>query len=125
MFAILVHISVIKDTKNFSVGEVQVGLQDFCVCIEMFVAAAVHKYTFGYETYANGSMKVLMEQRAIYLAQQSYKRAKMYLDMGRDVEANVIAEVATGTVGGGGTGGFLNQSSSTPHNNRGSISPLK
>src|SRR4051812_13137996 len=39
------------------------SLQDFLVCIEMFIAAAAHKYTFGFETYKDGSMLVLMEVR--------------------------------------------------------------
>ena len=54
-------------------GQVQVGLQDFLVCIEMFIAACTHKYTFGSETYADGSLRLIMEQRALYLAEQSYK----------------------------------------------------
>ena len=105
----------LKATDNFSVGEVQVGLQDFLVvrpnctlrntqrrrilmrssrrtwyslscvlfsavvviraqCIEMFIAACTHKYTFGSETYADGTLRLIMEQRALYLAEQSYKR---------------------------------------------------
>lgn len=54
---------------------VQTGLQDFLVCLEMFIAAAAHRYTFGYDQYANGTMKLLMDQRALYLAELSYKRA--------------------------------------------------
>ena len=74
--AVLVKMSILTSTADLDVGEIQVGLQDFIVCIEMFIAAAVHKYTFGWETYANGTMKLLMDQRAMYLAEMSYKRAQ-------------------------------------------------
>ena len=112
--AVLVKASVLTASGGLDVGSIQVGLQDFIVCIEMFIAAAVHKasartstqhstrspllprrrrprspllaplshlypllqYTFGWETYANGTMKLLMDQRAMYLAEMSYKRAQ-------------------------------------------------
>jgi len=61
--AIGVRMGLIHETENFSVGEVQVGLQDFLVCIEMFIAAAVHKYTFGFQNYKDGSLLMLMEVR--------------------------------------------------------------
>ena len=40
--AVLVKASILTDTAEFDVGTLQVGLQDFIVCIEMFIAAAVH-----------------------------------------------------------------------------------
>jgi hypothetical protein len=52
----------------------QTGLQDFLVCVEMLIAACAHKSTSGAETYANGSMRTIMEPRALYLAEISYKR---------------------------------------------------
>ena len=73
--AILVKAGAITDSENFSVGEVQIGLQDFIISIEMFLAAIAHKYTFGAETYKDGSMALLMEQRATFIAQLAYKRA--------------------------------------------------
>jgi hypothetical protein len=75
VIAWLAHIGWIKSIQGLEVGEVEVGLQDFLICIEMFLAACTHKYTFGFETYKNGSMKLLMDQRAFYLAQKSYQRA--------------------------------------------------
>jgi len=63
--ALLVHIGVISNTSNFTVGEVQIGLQDFAVCIEMFIAAAVHKYTFGIDAYLDGTLLDLMENQKI------------------------------------------------------------
>jgi len=77
----------LEATDEFSVGEVQVGMQDFLVCIEMFIAACTHKYTFGSETYADGTLRLIMEQRSMYLAEQSYKRG---------VEAQQAALVAAG-----------------------------
>jgi len=65
LLAILVHIGVLNNTTNFSVGEVQIGLQDFAVCIEMFIAAAVHKYTFGIESYLDGTLLALMENSKV------------------------------------------------------------
>ncbi len=53
----------ITETENFTSGELNMSLQNFLVCIEMFVAAAAHKYTFGFDTYKDGSMLVLMEVR--------------------------------------------------------------
>ena len=41
--AVLVKIGAITDSEHFSVGQVQVGLQDFIICIEMFIAACCHK----------------------------------------------------------------------------------
>ena len=41
--AVLVKASILTSTAELDVGEIQVGLQDFIVCIEMFIAAAVHK----------------------------------------------------------------------------------
>jgi hypothetical protein len=41
--AVLVRIGAINDSENFSVGQIQVGLQDFIICIEMFIAACCHK----------------------------------------------------------------------------------
>ena len=41
--AVLVKASVITASGGLDVGSIQIGLQDFIVCIEMFIAAAVHK----------------------------------------------------------------------------------
>jgi hypothetical protein len=92
LIAVLVHLSVITENGDLKVGEVQVELQDFLVCVEMFVAAAVHKYTFGYETYANGTMQLLMTQRAMYLAEISYKRAQEEQKKAEEEEERLRAE---------------------------------
>jgi len=75
LISILVHFSILKDTETLKVGDVQIGLQDLLVCIEMFVAACFHKYTFGVETYASGTIKTLMDARAQQIAQLTYERA--------------------------------------------------
>jgi len=42
----LVHYDAIKATENFTVEEVATGLQDFLICIEMFIAAVAHERFF-------------------------------------------------------------------------------
>ena len=54
---ILTKVGVISDSGDFSATEIQLGLQDFIICIEMFFAAAVHRWTFGHETFADGSFQ--------------------------------------------------------------------
>jgi len=61
--SILVKIGWIQETENFTAGQLEMSMQDFLVCIEMFMAAAVHKYTFGFENYKDGSLLMLMEVR--------------------------------------------------------------
>jgi hypothetical protein len=39
--ALAVKMGMLHATANFDVGELQVGVQDFLVCIEMFIAAGV------------------------------------------------------------------------------------
>jgi len=54
----------LRTTKDFtSTTEVQTALQDFMVCIEMFVAACVHKYTFGVHDYLDGTIQELMDRK--------------------------------------------------------------
>eukprot|EP00808_Paulinella_micropora_P020879 g9611.t1 len=85
--AIMVKIGWIKESPDMKVGEVAIGevaiclqdvliwevaigLQDVLICVEMFIAAVVHAYAFSFQQYRDGRMKLLMEQRALYLAQQ-------------------------------------------------------
>ena len=58
---IMVRVGWITGRENFTAAEVQLGLQDFIICIEMFIAAAVHRYTFGHEMFADGSYEKMME----------------------------------------------------------------
>lgn len=61
---IAVKIGWITASDRFTAAEVQLGLQDFIICIEMFIAAAVHRYSFGHEMFADGSYdKVVRECR--------------------------------------------------------------
>lgn len=49
--AFAVHWGWVHDVHEFSVGEVQIAIQDFCIVIEMFIAAVFHRHTFGHEPY--------------------------------------------------------------------------
>ncbi|CAL1582145.1 unnamed protein product [Knipowitschia caucasica] len=54
LIAILVKVGVISDKRTWdweSVEAVATGLQDFIICIEMFLAAIAHHYTFSYKPY--------------------------------------------------------------------------
>lgn len=75
LLATLVHFGVLVNTAGFSVGDIQSGIDNFIVCIEMFIAAAAYKYVFSYEVYANGSMNQLMKARAKRLAECSFRAA--------------------------------------------------
>ena len=45
-------------------ADVQIGLNSLLICFEMFIAAIAHRYAFPHETYVDGSLKLLMEERA-------------------------------------------------------------
>ena len=75
LLAALVHFQVIIQTSGMSPGQVQVELQEFIICIEMFVAAIAHKYVFDYREYTDGKIKIIMDERALYLSNLSYNRA--------------------------------------------------
>ncbi|XP_069487348.1 transmembrane protein 184C [Ambystoma mexicanum] len=52
--ALLVKVGVISDTNTWewkNVEAVATGLQDFVICIEMFLAAIAHHYSFSYKPY--------------------------------------------------------------------------
>ncbi|XP_045068817.1 transmembrane protein 184C [Coregonus clupeaformis] len=54
LIAILVKVGVISDKHTWdwdSVEAVATGLQDFIICVEMFLAAIAHHYSFTYEPY--------------------------------------------------------------------------
>uniref|UniRef100_A0A669DWL4 Transmembrane protein 184C n=1 Tax=Oreochromis niloticus TaxID=8128 RepID=A0A669DWL4_ORENI len=54
LIALLVKVGVISDKHTWdwdSVEAVATGLQDFIICIEMFLAAIAHHYTFTYKPY--------------------------------------------------------------------------
>lgn len=41
-----VHFGWIKRTELYTVANISEGLQDFLICIEMFLAAIAHRYAF-------------------------------------------------------------------------------
>jgi hypothetical protein len=59
LISVLVYLQVITDGNTFSVGEIQTGLQNFCICIEMFCASVTHKFTFPASDYEEGMTMLL------------------------------------------------------------------
>lgn len=53
--AALVHFGVITQGNTFSVGEIQTGLQNFIITLEMFLISIAHRYVFDYKDYAADS----------------------------------------------------------------------
>jgi len=53
VIAILAYFGLLKGTQTWSERNVTVGLQDFIICIEMFLVAVAHGFAFGYNTYRN------------------------------------------------------------------------
>lgn len=49
MIALLVDLGVIKNTLEYTEEEVAAGLQDFLICIEMALAACLHRVCFSYQ----------------------------------------------------------------------------
>lgn len=59
---LFVKLGWIQDESDLSANEVQLALQDFIICVEMFIAAAAHRYTFGHEMFQDGSFFTMMEE---------------------------------------------------------------
>ncbi|KAJ0006092.1 hypothetical protein NQD34_013365 [Periophthalmus magnuspinnatus] len=60
LIAILVKVGVISDKHTWdweSFEAVATGLQDFIICIEMFLAAIAHHYTFTYKPYVQARIE--------------------------------------------------------------------
>lgn len=56
IIAILVYTGVISEsftTKNADIGQIGRSLQDFLICIEMFLAAIAHYFAFSYRPYVD------------------------------------------------------------------------
>eukprot|EP00163_Fabomonas_tropica_P031171 TRINITY_DN731_c0_g1_i3.p1 TRINITY_DN731_c0_g1~~TRINITY_DN731_c0_g1_i3.p1 ORF type:complete len:359 (+),score=35.91 TRINITY_DN731_c0_g1_i3:1952-3028(+) len=53
LFAMLRRFDVIRASTDFSADNVQTGLQDYLICIEMFIAAVAHKWVFPYKEYGH------------------------------------------------------------------------
>ena len=49
----------------------QIAIQNFTIVIEMFITAIAHKYVFGHEAYADGSLKIIMDARAAAWKEQT------------------------------------------------------
>ncbi|XP_052023345.1 transmembrane protein 184C-like isoform X3 [Apodemus sylvaticus] len=60
LIAFLVKVGVISETRTWEwqgAEAVATGLQDFIICLEMFLAAIAHHYTFSYKPYAHEAKK--------------------------------------------------------------------
>ncbi|MEE6461351.1 hypothetical protein FKM82_001265 [Ascaphus truei] len=54
LFALLVKIGIISESNTWewkNVKDVATGLQDFTICVEMFLAAIAHHFSFSYKPY--------------------------------------------------------------------------
>ncbi|XP_018591581.2 transmembrane protein 184C [Scleropages formosus] len=61
LIALLVKVGVISESHTWdwdSVEAVATGLQDFVICVEMFLAAIAHHYTFSYKPYVREAEEV-------------------------------------------------------------------
>ena len=84
--AILDHSGVFKDNpdvwKNYGIENVATGLQDFIICIEMFLAAIAHYFVFSHKPYTQGRAKVP--------CLESFLRMIDVRDVGEDVKEQAI-----------------------------------
>ncbi|EGD81930.1 hypothetical protein PTSG_02616 [Salpingoeca rosetta] len=88
--AILVKADVIKESSTwtyYTQESVAAGIQDFLVCIEMFLAAIAHRYVFSYKEHLTASDRGD--------AQLSFRRAVVQLLDVRDVAHTVFDHVQT------------------------------
>jgi Organic solute transporter Ostalpha len=51
LIAILVFAGAIKDVDEYSAQDIANGLQDFIICIEMFIISIAHHFAFSYKPY--------------------------------------------------------------------------
>jgi len=70
IIAALVHFRVIRDGTQFDAGQIQVGLQDLIITMEMFIAALAHYYIFPVAPYADGSIHKLLDEAKITSGRQ-------------------------------------------------------
>jgi len=64
--AVLVRVGVIKPTETYSTTNVVTGLQDFLVCIEMFLAAVAHHYAFHYKDFVDPNRPLIGDQARVH-----------------------------------------------------------
>jgi hypothetical protein len=61
----LVHFHVIEGTLTYTEDEVAKGLQDFLICLEMAVAAIVHRHVFSWKDFENAEGEAVSMTSAI------------------------------------------------------------
>lgn len=100
--ALAVHFGVIKENPawtEYTLEDVSTGLQDFMICIEMFLAAIAHKWVFSYKEYVNDETR----EQSCY----EYVTNCIYMfdvsDVGEDA-VHHVGDVIQGGVRVGGTG---------------------
>lgn len=60
LLSLLIKLGIIKDTIHFSAQDFSVALQDFAICIEMFIASFAHIYAFNvveFESFAQSGIQ--------------------------------------------------------------------
>jgi len=57
----LAHIGEVHETQTYTTDQVSDGLQDFIVCIEMFIAALAHLYAFHWKEFSQEGHKLEKE----------------------------------------------------------------
>jgi hypothetical protein len=60
--ALLVYFGVIKGTSEWTVENVERGLQDFLIIIEMFLCSLAFYYAFGYSTFKNPEARQVLSE---------------------------------------------------------------
>jgi len=60
--SVLAYFGIIHNGKDFNVGQIETGMQDFLVCLEMFLASVAHFYAFPPDPYIDGSNERHMKE---------------------------------------------------------------
>lgn len=88
----LAYANVIQPTLDWTKGEIGVGLQDFIICIEMAVAAVVHRRYFSYRDFWRGENDDTAPMRSAI--EVDAKPARISAGLVAMLPTDVIAEVA-------------------------------
>jgi len=62
LLAALAYGGIIHDGRQFDSDQQETGVQDFVVCIEMFIAACAHYYAYPVQPYADGSIQTQLRE---------------------------------------------------------------
>jgi len=116
IIAILTYKKVITEVGSWSTSEISQGLQDFMVCIEMYILAVVHVFAFAYQPYRDPEkipwkenihqVKPLLKKFGQVVNQKdvvkdvatTFKRAKKKSNTSSDTETKAEVTVDLGSV---------------------------